>query len=287
MHMSKGMLISISLLTMIFLAGCGTFCGPQAGPPSIVFPYQWVGNIDKAAFNEPSGICWHSLRETLFVVGDEGDICEIKTDGTMIKQKRIRHVDFEGITHDPLTGMLYIAVEGSESIIEINPETFEVLRDFSIPRILDGKTVLKAGGQGIEAITFVPDSQHPQGGVFFVANQAFGLTDKHDISAVFRVELPIRSNTGTPKLLGYFAPQVIDLSGLYYDPRSKHIFVISDATNTILEYSRNYVLVGAHAFPGDNQEGITMDDDGFVYIAQDSGGVIKLKWLRENNPRRP
>ena len=272
--------ISMAIVTPMLFVGCMTPNGPQVGPPSIVFPYQWVGNIDKVGFNEPSGICWHSQRETLFVVGDEGDICEIKTDGTLIKQKRIRHADFEGITHDPSSGLLYIAIEGAESIIQITPETFEVLQEFSLPRTLDGKTVLKSGGQGIEAITFVPDPAHPEGGTFYVANQSFSLTDEHDISAVFQVELPLRSNTGKPKLLGYFTPGVIDLSGLYYDPTSDHIFVISDETNIILEYSRSHDLVKEYAFPGDNQEGITVDNAGFMYIAQDSGGIIKLKWLR-------
>jgi len=270
----------VVLFSVTFLTGCGTTFGSQAASPSIVFPYQWVGNIDKAGFNEPSGICWHSQRESLFVVGDEGDICEIKTDGTLIKQKRIRPADFEGITYDPSSGLLYIAVEGAESIIEINPETFEVMREFSIPRVFHKKTFLKSGGQGIEAITFVPDCEHSEGGTFYVANQALSLTDEHDISALFQVELPLRSNHGEPKLIGYFVPGIIDLSGLYYDPKTDHIFVISDATNTILEYSRKHKILDEYAFPGDNQEGVTADNSGFIYIAQDSGGIIKLKWLR-------
>ena len=101
-----------------------------------------------------------------------------------------------------------------------------------------------------------------------------------DLSAVVHVELPIRSRKGRPKLLGYFTPGVIDLSGLHYDPRTGHVFVISDSTNTILEYSREQTLLNAYAFPGDNQEGITVDDAGYIYVAQDSGGVIKFKWLR-------
>lgn len=281
MHVPKKVVVLLSLFTMIVLTGYRTSFAAPTASPNIAFPHQWVGNIEKAGFNEPSGICWHSQRKTLFVVGDEGDICEIKTDGTLIKQKRIRRADFEGITHDPSTGLLYIAVEGEESIIEINPETFEVLREFSLPRTLDGRTLLAAGAQGIEAITFVPDSGHPEGGLFCVANQAFSLTDEQDISAIFQVELPLRSNKGTPKLLGYIAPSVIDLSGLYYDHQTGHLFVISDATNTILEYSRERDLISAYAFPGDNQEGIAVDDDGFMYIAQDSGGIIKLKWLRQ------
>jgi len=270
----------IAMLSTPFLTGCGRASSSQEVLRTIVFPNEWVGNIDKIEFNEPSGICWHSQRKTLFVVGDEGDLCEITTEGSLIQQKHIRDADFEGVTHDPSTGLLYLAIEEAESIIEVHPETFAVLREFSIPRDFDGKTLLRAGGEGIEAITFIPDSGHKQGGVFHVGNQAFTLSDEQDVSAVFLVELPLRTRTGSARITGYFAPGVIDLSGLHYDPTTNRVLVISDATNTMLEYSREHELLNVWAFPGDNQEGITVDPKGFIYIAQDSGGIIKLKWLR-------
>ena len=274
-------IVKLSVMFMIILPfGCNTVSQQQSMSPSIIFPYKWVGDIDKIKFNEPSGICWHSQRKTLFVVGDQGDVCEIKPDGTLISQKRIRSADFEGITHDPSTGLLYIAVEGEESIIELNPETLEVLREFLLPRKFDGKVVMKSGGQGIEALTFVPDMAHPEGGTFCVANQSFNTNDEDDISAIFVVELPLRSKTGEPKLLNYFNPRIIDVSGLYYSPKDGHVFVISDACNIILEYSPTYKLLKEFAFPGNDQEGIAVDDNGFMYIAQDSGGIIKLKWLK-------
>jgi hypothetical protein len=274
-------IVKLSVMFMIILPfGCNTVPHQQSVSPSIIFPYKWLGNIDKIKFNEPSGICWHSQRKTLFVVGDQGDICEIKPDGTLISQKRIRSADFEGITHDPSTGLLYIAVEGEESIIELNPETLEVLREFSLPRKFDDKVVMKSGGQGIEALTFVPDMAHPEGGTFCVANQSFSPNDEDDISAIFVVELPLRSKTGEPKLLNYFNPGIIDVSGLYYSHLDGHVFVISDACNIILEYSPTYKLLKEFAFPGKDQEGIAVDDNGFMYIAQDSGGIIKLKWLK-------
>ena len=282
MLVCKVLLVFVAVFFAFLPAGCGKTLGPQKACVDIVFPNEWVGNIDKIEFNEPSGICWHSKRETLFIVGDEGDICEIKTDGSLVKQKHIRDADFEGVTHDPSTGLLYVAIEGAESIIEIHPETFEVSREFSIPRDFEGKTLLAAGKEGIEAITFIPDADHKEGGVFYVANQAFTLSDEQDISAVFQVELPLRSRAGKARITGYFTPGVIDLSGLHYDSTADIILVISDATNTILEYSRQHELLSIHAFPGDNQEGITVDSDGFIYIAQDSGGIIKLKWLRSN-----
>jgi len=247
----------------------------------IVFPHQWVGDIDQIGFNEPSGICWHSGRGTLFVVGDEGDLCEIRADGTAIKQQKLRSADFEGVTHDPATGLLYIAVEGEEAVLEVDPETFEVRREFRLPRRWQGQTRLREGKEGIEAITFVPDAAHAQGGTFFVANQAFTLTDEEDVSAIFEVELPLRSGTGEPTIIRSLSPGIIDLAGLFYDATSSHLFVVSDATNVLLEVSMDLEVLKAYAFPGDNQEGIAADSDGFLYIAQDSGGILKLKWLRE------
>ena len=39
-------------------------------------------------------------------------------------------------------------------------------------------------------------------------------------------------------------------------------------------------LVHEYAFLGDNQEGIAVDEEGFLYIAQDTGGILKVKDLR-------
>jgi len=275
---------SVILAAATLACGCAATAPQETGPCEILFPYEWVGNIDRARFNEPSGIVFHAGRGTLFVVGDSGDICEIRTDGGLVKQKRIRRGDFEGVTYDPGSGLVYIAVEGEERILELNPDDFEVLREFTLPRTFEGHLLLKAGGQGIEGITFVPDAKHAEGGTFYVANQSFGLGIQDDISGILEVEVPLRSGTEgheEARILRYFCPGVIDLSGLHYDKRTGHLFVISDSTNAIFEFTTAGGLVNSWAFPGDNQEGITADEQGFMYMAQDSGGVIKVKWNRE------
>ncbi len=267
----------VATIAALMSLSCLSFGNSSAEESDIVFPHVWVADIDKEDFREPSGICWHSGRETLFVVGDEGDVCEIETDGTLIKKKRIRKADFEGVTHDPATGLLYVAVEGDEVVLEIDPDSLKVRREFDLPRKLNGRTVMSKKGQGIEGITFVPDSDHPQGGIFHIANQAFSLTNEKDLSAVFQFELPLRNKAGGPKLLGYFEPGIIDLSGLHYDAESDVLTLISDVTNTFHQYNGDGDLLRSYAFPGENQEGITADNAGFWYVAQDSGGIMKLK----------
>lgn len=269
--------IAIYAILLSLLSACVTDSGVAR------FKHQLVADIDNSQIDEPSGICFHSQRGTLFVVGDEGDVYELETDGTMIKHRRFSLYDLEGITHNPATGLVYLAAEGDELIIEIDPETFDILREFPIPRVIDGDELLKVEGEGIEALTFAPNPNHPEGGTFFVGNQSFDLERKEDISGIFEVSLPLRQKgerLEQVKVLRYFKPGVVDVSGLFYDKLSDHLFIISDAKNRLFEFERSGKLIREMSFPGANQEGITVDNDGYMYIAQDTGGVIKVKWER-------
>lgn len=243
------------------------------------FPYTVIGNIDQSGFKEPSGICFHPLRESLFVVGDKGHIGEMQTDGTLLKQRRIRKADFEGITSNPSTGLLYVAVEGEEALLEIDPESLDVLRTFEINRSFDGQVLLKAGGGGIEAITFVPDSKHPHGGSFYVANQSKDLSSRDDISAIFELEVPLAApkNTNEVTIQRVFSIGAIDLAGLHYDWESEHLLVVSDKMNALFAVMLDGVVVSTHELPGIDQEGIALSPDGFMFIAHDSGGILKIQ----------
>lgn len=266
----------------------GTVRGENSADPlAILFPYQWKGNIDKTDFNEPSGLVFHPERGTLFVVGDAGDLGEFRTDGTSVKQQHLRDADFEGVTCDPASGLLYVAIEGEEKILEVDPESFAVKREFVIERSVDGKEVLKEGGQGIEGITFVPGADHPEGGVFYFTNQAFDLEESEgDLSAVCVIELPLKSSNegGRVEIRRFFTPGVIDLSGIHYDGERDLLYVISDASNALFEITREGKVLRSYALPEQAQEGIAVDGEGFLYIARDSGGIVKYQSKTRGEP---
>lgn len=262
----------------------GSLGANPTDPLSILFPHQWIGDIDQIGFPEPSGIVFHEGRGTLFVVSDEGEVCEMKTDGTPVKEAQLRmewpSSDFEGITYDPATGLLYIAVETVEEILEVDPDDLKIVRQFNIERSFQGKLLMNAEDNGIEAITFVPNPNHPHGGTFYVANQSFTLDNEDDVSAIFELEVPLRdkgAQGGRAKILRWFSLGVTDLSALNYDRATEHLYVLSDANNVLLEITRDGEILRSWAFPGDNQEGLGMDNEGHLYIAQDSGGIIKIK----------
>lgn len=263
-------------------------CGGKESVRSMLkpFPYERVENIDRVEFKEPSGIVFHPGRGTLFVVGDGGDLGEFGTDGAPVRQRHLADADFEGITVDPGTGLLYIVVEGEEKILEVDPERMGIRRTFAVGRSVAGKVVLAKGGQGLEGITFAPAADHPEGGVFYIANQAFELVEEGDVSAVCEVELPLKSSSqgGNVELSRCFTPEVVDLSGLQYDSARDLLYVISDKMNLLLELSRTGEVLDTFVLPEKDQEGITFDADGFLYIACDSGGIIKYQLKSETEP---
>jgi len=245
------------------------------------FPYSLVKEIDPE-IKEPSGIVFHALRKTLFVVGDKGDLCEMTCEGKVLNKKRIIEADFEGITCNPSTGLLYIAIEGDEKIIETEPEKLEIKRGFTIESTFDGKEVLRQGGDGLEGITFLPRKEHREGGTFYVTNQGDEDDPEDDPCAVIEVELPIVSRSekhDMGKIINYFNPLISDMSGLHYDCKNNILYVISDDKNLFLKFTENITLLDGYTLPGKKQEGITFDDNDFLYIAQDAGGILKFKPL--------
>lgn len=276
-----GTLWLLALLSL--LAGCST---PKLAP-TIRFPYLWLdvqgfgGNIERQNLPEPSGIVYHPQRNTLFVVSDEGWVAEIQKDGTPVAMHRMVG-DLEGITLNPETGLLYIAVEGVDVILEFDPERGEVIRRFSInrefqgnPNFLEKKVALF--DNGIECIAFVADSKHPEGGTFYVGNQ-------WDPSMIMEILVPLKSSDAgeaEAKIIRVLPFVMDDPAGMYYDPATGLLNIVSDADNIYVEITLTGRLVRQYAFLGDNQEGICLDDEGNLYIAQDTGGILKVKDLRK------
>lgn len=270
------------LTISIFLCSCST----ERYSPTIRFPFQWLGdpgysgNIDRQNLPEPSGICYHPLRKTLFVVSDEGEIFEIKTDGTPISKTALPG-DLEGVAVNPDTGLLYVIIEGDDIILEFDPDKMEILRSFPLSRAYNGNPeyIVKqkeAYDNGIESIVFVRDEKHPEGGTFYIGNQ-------WDPSCVMEVMIPLktgREKTAEARILRVLPLKIDDPSGLFYDTETGLLNVISDADNILVEVTLDGKILKEYAFPGNNQEGLTGDDEGYLYIAQDSGGILKVKDLR-------
>ena len=245
----------------------------------IALPYNWIGNITQRQIAEPSGITYHPIRRSLFIADDSGSVHEVSLEGRLIQSKGLNGRDIEGITVDPSTGLLYAAVEDDEMILELDPENLAIQREFRIGRNFKGEILLRKGGMGIEAIAFVPDASHPEGGTFWVGNQSFSLKAKDEPSVVCEVVVPLRSTTAKQAdgaIIGAYKMNFIDISGLAYDAQGDFLVLISDTTNLLVELKREGTVLRQYLLPGDEQEGIVLDGLGYMYVAQENGEIIKL-----------
>ena len=274
----KIFLLSIMMFTL--------FCSAEKYSPTIRFPYQWLGptgfggNIDQQRIVEPSDICFHPIRKTLFVVSDQGEVFEMETDGSPVSSVKIPG-DLEGITVDPQSGLLYIIIEGDDILLEFDAEEKKITRRFPINRTFENNPNFlqkqeKGHDNGIESVAFVPDEGHPEGGTFYMGNQ-------WDPPCIIEVLVPLRTNeseVAEARIIRVLPFAMDDPSAMYYDPKTDLLNIASDADNILVEITLEGKLVKEYAFLGDNQEGIAKDKRNYLYIAQDSGGIIKVKDLR-------
>jgi len=237
------------------------------------------GDIDSQGIPEPSGICYHPLRKTLFVVSDEGEVVEMQTDGALVFRQKVPG-DLEGVSVNPETGLLYIVKEGDDVILEFDPEKKEVIRAFPLNRSYNGNPeyIQKQEGydNGIESIQFILDENHSEGGTFYLGNQ-------WDPPCVMEVLIPLKScqeKVCEAHILRVLPLKMDDPAAMHFDSRSGLLNIVSDADNILVEIDLSGKIIREYAFLGDNQEGITIDEEGYLYIAQDSGGIIKVKDLR-------
>ncbi|RKU20218.1 hypothetical protein C6503_06505 [Candidatus Poribacteria bacterium] len=274
------LIISISGLLVYFLVQMEQSATQQtAESRPIPLPYNWIGSITKKQIAEPSGITYHPVRRSLFIADDSGSVHEVNLQGMFIQAKGLNELDIEGITMDPSTGLLYAAVEDDEVIIELEPETLAMQRKFRIARDFKGEQLLKKGGMGIEAIAFVPNASHPEGGTFWVGNQSFSLKTKAEPSVVCEVLVPLRTETAATSeasIINAYKMNFIDISGLAYDSQDDVLVLISDTTNLLVKMDREGTILSKYLLPGDEQEGVTLDGLGYMYIAQENGAIIKL-----------
>ena len=202
-------------------------------------------------FPEPSGLCYSESRNTLFLVGDEGHVAEISLEGEILNLTWLGNRDLEGICWDGESETLYALDEKMSQIFTLNPDSLEI--------------------QEIETLAF--HSKGPfeglsldDGGQFILVNQKLKKDAKKASFILHRGDELLEIKTG-----------IEDQSGVSF--QGDFIYIISDRHNRLYTLDLDGEELWNCKLPGRTQEGIAVDADGFLYIAQDSGGLLKLKLL--------
>jgi len=238
-------------------AGTGTDIGGNLPPDPIVY--------------EPSGLAWHSRLGTLFVVGDSGNISEITNDGSLLHNwYNGSFLDLEGIAvANPASNYVYVGEEGNRTIYEFDITSWT----------LSGKSwdlsawMPDVPGQGLEALTFVPNGDHPytnssSGGLFYAGHQGDGKIYVFDINL---------SLSGSVNYISTITPLAgtTDLSGLDYEPSTQILYAIFDSSDLLLEMNASGTVLNSYDMPGSAQEGVAVQSNcpnttTNIFLAEDA-----------------
>ena len=232
--------------------------------PAAVLPGTIIGNLPEQY--ETSGLTWHDGLQKLFAVSDEGIVSMMNADGSDIVNWNVPG-DLEALTvADHSSNLIYIGVENPDSILEFDVTTGQVTRTFDLTNWMTG-----ADNRGLEALAFVPDVTHSEGGLFYAGLQSDG--------RIYQFALPIVSSSSSTAVTFVQSMAIeggsTDLAGLAYDPSSGLLLAMFDSIDQLNVIDRDGQLKSRWTVPGAGQEAVIFVDGQF-YVGDDSLYSITL-----------
>ncbi|HVR72390.1 MAG TPA: SdiA-regulated domain-containing protein [Vicinamibacteria bacterium] len=222
---------------------------------------------------EPSGVAFHPPSGHLFVVGDDGKLAELDTAGNVVRSVALAG-DLEGVAVHTPTGDLVVLAERNSELILYDPVGLQERKRWR----LDKDAVLgRPGGdrnEGFEGLAFRPDPTQPGGGMFYLAHQR---EPAAVVALAFDVNRPAGALgadvvKGRWELSGYE-----DLTAITWVAELDRLLAVSDAQDVVIVMRTDGTVERDLTIPGKQQEGIAVDAEGNVWIADDRDkSVLKL-----------
>lgn len=221
---------------------------------------------------EPSGLVFHRPSGHLFVVGDEGTLSEVSADGQALSsQAGLSNLEDVAL-HNP-SGNLVLLSEKKARLILFDPVAKAEIRKFRLDKggLLGEET--GEPNQGFEGLAFREDAKHEGGGVFY-------LTHQRSPSLVVAVAFDLREHErtiGAADVVARFKlPGFRDLTAITYVPELDRLLLVADHRDRILVLKLDGSLEEEIALPGLKQEGIALDEQGRLWIADERAGLLRF-----------
>jgi uncharacterized protein YjiK len=223
---------------------------------------------------EPSGVAFHPKSGHLFVVGDDARLAEIDDAGKPVRSVALPGNLEDVAMHTP-SGNLVILSELNSELILFDPAAYKELKRWKLDKgALLGRTGSDPN-QGFEGLAFRPDPSQPGGGIFYLTHQR---TPAEVVAIAFdpnRPGGPLGADVvrGRWELSGYE-----DLTAIAWSPELDRLLVVSDAEDVLIVLRTDGTVERDVKIPGKQQEGLAIDGQGNVWIADDKDkSVLKLE----------
>ena len=242
--------------------------------------WQFDGYAELPEIPEPSGMCYHPERDSLFIVDDGGftsdgsfrkpAVFELSLELEMLNKRELGD-DLEGICWCSWDGMLYVTDEADEQVFIVDPDGLSVMGDFYVSVDYDGKELLTQGGNGFEGIEYIPGN-YGEAGYFILLNQ----DDPHALVRIEYVDIPLSVDGKKVPIHSYHLLPEINLGELYYDAGTRELWVIHSWMNVMEVLDIDSLdLKRWEVVPGASQEALTLDGQGRLWIGYDLGGISR------------
>jgi len=223
-------------------------------------------NIDPTGIVvEPSGLTVHPERGTLVVVGDEGQVVELTTEGHLVTERNLGG-DFEGITADPHRRRLYAIDEKKVELAVLDWDTFERVGTVPLRPILREAGLPDNGKDSFEGIAYQRVESPTNAEILWLAHQ-------YGPAAILKLELS--GNPPSLSLAGHWEVDLQEISALCIDPRTNDLFALGDSDNVMVRLSPEGKIFEVVPLGEGEQEGIAILPNGDFIIADDLGGVFR------------
>lgn len=233
---------------------------------------------------EPSGIAFYPGTSHLFVVGDEGSLVEIDSEGKRLHGMKVEAQLEDVAVHLP-TGLLVLLSETRSDLVLFDPVSRQVRGRFPI----DAASLLDRGpgdpNQGFEGLAFRPQAGRPGGGIFYLTHQR---APAAVVALAFDPAGPPRRLGSESGVARFALPNFDDLTAITYVPSLDRLLVIADAKDRILVLNPDTGAIEEEIpLPGQQQEGLAFDAAGTLWIADDlAKSVLKIPGALEGLTKR-
>jgi uncharacterized protein YjiK len=218
---------------------------------------------------EPSGVAYYPRLRRLYVVGDEGALAVLDEWGAHLRTLAAP-VQVEDVVVLPDGSLLLVREQGAQLRV-VDAETGREKRRWQ----LDSAGLVGGGGsrtnEGFEGLAFRPDVQKPGAGVLYLVHQR---APPMTVAARFDPEAE-GDRLGSEAVVSRWSfSDESDLTAAVYVPSLGRILVIADARDRLLVVDLDGRVQASIPLPGVQQEGLALDDEGTLWIADDRAGRL-------------